>query len=77
MKTPETQALRDHIQSLKGWIAHWKVDAECNLPCTEDSLIMAAYRAEQALKALDQIEADQAGEFAFATTQSSAYERRV
>lgn len=50
MDTRAAEILRDHLQSIKGWIEHWQRDAECRLPCTPDSLEMAHWRAEAALK---------------------------
>ncbi len=49
----DAEALRDHLTSIKAWIEHWKRDAEFRLPCTPDSLVMAHYRAEAALKLLE------------------------
>jgi hypothetical protein len=31
MASYEAKALRAHLQSLKGWVEHWKADQSCNL----------------------------------------------
>lgn len=53
MDAHDTAALRDHLVSIKGWIEHWKGDADCRLPCTQESLAVAKYRAEAALRLIE------------------------
>jgi hypothetical protein len=59
MASYEAKALRAHLQSLKGWVEHWKVDQSCNLAPTAISLMLAQSHAENALAMLDRMEAEQ------------------
>ena len=59
MTRSDALILREHLTDLKGWIAHWEVDRDCNLIPTKSSLMMAAIHAECALSILARIEAEQ------------------
>jgi hypothetical protein len=59
MASYEAKALRAHLQSLKGWVEHWKVDLECKQVPTAISLMLAQSHAENALAMLDRMEAEQ------------------
>ena len=59
MTRSDALILREHLTDLKGWIAHWEVDRECNLVPTKNSLIMATIHADCALSILERIEANQ------------------
>lgn len=53
----DAKHLREHVESLKGWIDHWQQDVELNLVPTQESLRLAKLRADLALGLLDRIEA--------------------
>lgn len=56
----ETEILRDHLTSIKGWIEHWKEDAERNFAPTKAGLDAAMYRVTSSLKAIERLSKEDA-----------------
>lgn len=58
MTSTEAKLIREHLDSIKGWIKHWEIDVECKLVPTASSLMFAKHHAESALSLLDRMEAE-------------------
>ncbi|GAA2867112.1 hypothetical protein GGQ99_001334 [Aminobacter niigataensis] len=55
----DARIIRDQLTALRGWIGHWKDDAECKQICTLSSLILAQSHVDNALAVLDRMQAEQ------------------
>jgi hypothetical protein len=58
MTRTNANLIREHLESLKGWIKHWETDRFCNLVPTESSLLYGKHHADSALALLDRMEAE-------------------